>query len=211
MRHSFIDRYSYLESPLHRLNASVKVGFALVVLIYLVAVPWRYAQWTYPLYLLFLMFMIILSRVPFAYVLKRIMFILPFLIFVLLLNALFKKNGFHTGCYILLRTFLSVATLVLLVSITRFSVILHTLSAWHVPKIILLILAFMYRYFFVLVEEAERMIRAVKLRSSMKKRSEFASLFSHVIGILFIRSYERAERVYNAMVMRGFDGDVDRL
>jgi cobalt/nickel transport system permease protein len=69
----------------------------------------------------------------------------------------------------------------------------------------------MYRYFFVLVDELEKMLRAVKLRSFKNNRFKTFSILANIVGVLFIRSYERSERVYNAMSMRGFDGEIKKL
>ena len=211
MRHSFIDKYSYIESPLHRFNPSLKITLSLIFLFCIIALPVSLAVWGYLGYFFLLLFLIYFSNIPFSFIFKRSAIILPFLIFIVILNIFFKKNGIGIALLILVRSFLSIMTLILLISTTKFSLILQTLSKWHLPKVLIIILSFMYRYFFILIDEMEKMMRAVKLRSHENNKLKIFKIFSHIIGILFIRSYERAERVYYAMVIRGFDGEIKEL
>lgn len=211
MRHAFIDKYSCIESPLHRLNPSVKIIFSLLFLVYIVTPPIGPVVWSYLGYFFFLLLLIYSSNIPFSFIFKRSAVILPFLVFIILLNTFFKKDGIGTPLLILVRSFLSIMTLILLISTTKFSSILQTLSKWHLPGILIVIFSFMYRYFFILIDEMEKMVRAVKLRSHNDNKLKIFKIFSHIIGVLFIRSYERAERVYYAMVMQGFDGEIKSL
>lgn len=80
------------------------------------------------------------------------------------------------------------------------------------PKIFIMIMSFMYRYLFLLVDEVQRMQRAKESRSFGKaKHLHTLRTLSNIIGVLFIRSYERAERVYLAMCSRGFHGEIKTL
>jgi len=82
------------------------------------------------------------------------------------------------------------------------------------PRVMVMILSFMYRYIFVLVDEAMRMRQARDSRNFGGSRLWQMRTIGNMIGTLFIRSYERGERVYAAMLARGFDGQsrtLDRL
>ena len=150
---------------------------------------------------------LITSKVPVANVIKRTLVILPLVIPVILLNSIFMESGLRHSMILSVRSFLSIFSLVLLVSVTRFSDMMKTLSRWHFPRIVIMILSFMYRYFFLLTGEMEKMVRAVKLRSGGKGGVGMVRIYSQILAILFIKSYERAERVYHAMLMRGYDGN----
>ena len=69
----------------------------------------------------------------------------------------------------------------------------------------------MYRYFFILIDDAERMERARKVRYFGGRYLQQVIILSNMVGLLFIRAYERAERVYQSMVSRGFDGDINTI
>jgi cobalt/nickel transport system permease protein len=100
----------------------------------------------------------------------------------------------------------------LLTSTTKFTSLLKGLERLKVPKIFIMIISFMYRYLFLIVDELQRMERAKKSRTFGKAgRLRIIKTLSNIAGVLFVRSYERAERVYLAMCSRGFDGEIRTL
>jgi len=206
MKHSFLDNYSSIDSPIHRLQSGVKILFVILLIIALSVLP----DYCLPFLLLPAFFMLLLilviSKIPVVSIMKRTFIILPLILPVILLNSFFTDLGLEHSLIISMRAFLSVFSLILLVSVTSFADIMRTLSKWHFPKIMIMILSFMYRYFFLLIGEAEKMVRAVKLRSAGSKGISLFRIYTHILAILFIKSYERAEKVYHSMLMRGYDG-----
>jgi len=77
-----------------------------------------------------------------------------------------------------------------------------------VPKIFVLIISFMYRYVFVLVDQVMRMKQARDSRNFGGKYLYQFNTLGNMIGTLFIRSYERGERIYAAMLARGYNGEI---
>ncbi|MCK5005141.1 MAG: hypothetical protein KAS21_08635 [Candidatus Aminicenantes bacterium] len=207
MRHSFWDHFSGLDTPVHRLSPGVKIIFVILLVLILTILPGDYISFSALPLLLLLIIILIISRVPVKHVVKRTLVILPLIIPVIVLNSIFMESGLSHSLILSVRSFLSIFSLVLLVSVTRFSDIMKTLSRWHFPRIMIMILSFMYRYFFLLTGEMEKMIRAVKLRSGGTGGPGIFKIYSQILAILFIKSYERAERVYHAMLMRGYDGN----
>ena len=115
---------------------------------------------------------------------------------------------------ILVRSWLSVQAAILLTATTQFPDLMHALSHLHVPMVLVGIISFMYRYLFVLVDEALRLIHARQARSA-----RFANTGAHggsllwrakvtgsMVGQLFVRSLERSDHVYNGMLARGYQG-----
>jgi cobalt/nickel transport system permease protein len=104
---------------------------------------------------------------------------------------------------------------ILLVATTEFPKIVHALNHLRIPTIITAIISFLYRYLFVLADEVLRMMRARQARSaaaagvrsggSVAWRAQIAG---HMAGQLFLRSYERSDRIYNAMLSRGYKGEL---
>lgn len=207
MRHSFWDHHSGINTPVHRLSPDIKIIFVISLIIILTVLPGEYISYSALPLLVILVVLLILSKVPVANVIKRTLVILPLVIPVILLNSIFMESGLRHSLILSVRSFLSIFSLVLLVSVTRFTDMMKTLSRWHFPRIVIMILSFMYRYFFLLTGEMEKMIRAVKLRSGGTGGAGMFRIYSQILAILFIKSYERAERVYHAMLMRGYDGN----
>jgi cobalt/nickel transport system permease protein len=119
---------------------------------------------------------------------------------------------------ILVRSWLSVQMAILLVGTTRFPDIVHALEHLRVPSILTTIIAFLYRYLFVLVDEVFRLLRAREARSAAVAGVRAggsvawrAGVAGNMAGQLFLRSYERSDRVYNAMLARGYTGHLNTM
>ena len=102
------------------------------------------------------------------------------------------------------KTTLCLLTMLLLSNTTPFSEILGVMRRAHVPALLVSTLALMYRYLFVLVDETQRMRRARASRTFRQGRWRTWGTLATVIGQLFVRSTERAERIYAAMIARGW-------
>lgn len=129
------------------------------------------------------------------------------------LHLTITDTGVRDVLTIVLKSWLSVQVALLLAYSTPFSGLVDGLRALRVPGIIVSIISFMYRYLAVLTDEASRMSRARAARSVAPPRGRSggsvtwrARVTGAMVGSLFIRSYERSERVYAAMLARGFDG-----
>ena len=101
--------------------------------------------------------------------------------------------------------------MVILTSTTRFTDLLKGFERMHFPKLIIMILSFMYRYIYLFTDELMRMKMAKDARSAGGGRWFHIKVLANMVGVFFIRAYERGERVYLAMCSRGFDGTVKTL
>ncbi len=209
MHHDFLDRYSRIDSPVHRLPAGLKLALALIFVFVTVALPLAAREWFIGLSAV-LLAVAALSRIPWLFLLKRILFLEPFVLGVAILT-LFQPNGVRVFATIFVKSTLCLLTMVLLSNTTQFAAILQVLQRVRVPALFVTTLALMYRYLFVLVDEAERMHRARAARMFTPKafgvyarRANVWQALGTVVGQLFVRSTERAERIYAAMLARGW-------
>ena len=231
MKHSFIDQYSDRDSFIHRLDPRTKFITTLVfILAVALTLPNRWQA--FALYLFLIVTLIFVSRVPILYVLKRSLVIMPFVVLIAIFIPFFKEgevagsyniwlwqvsvtySGLQVLWNILAKAWLSILSLILLTSTTKLANLLKGLEQLRMPGVMVMILSFMYRYIFVLVDEVMRMKQARDSRNFGGKRLWQIRTIGNMIGTLFIRSYERGERVYGAMLARGFDGKsrtLDRL
>jgi len=108
------------------------------------------------------------------------------------------------------RAALTVSAAFILLTVTGFPAICAALERLGMPRTFAVQLLFLYRYLFVLTEEAMRISRARDLRS-FGRRGSGPAVFVRLIGFLFLRTVDRAERIYAAMLSRGFNGDIPRL
>ena len=228
MHHSYIDEYSNIDSPIHRLDPRAKivsfVGFMLFV-IFTKPISFH----AFFLYAFFLLGLILLSRLPLRFVLVRSLTIIPFVLMIALFIPFLKKGevagGYSLGSLklvitydglivfwnVLIKAYLSILCMILLVSTTKFAVFLKALEKLKIPKVIVMVLSFMYRYIFVIFDELMEMKRAKDARSVGGSRWFHAKALSNMLGVLFVRSYENGEAVYLAMCARGFSGTIKTL
>jgi cobalt/nickel transport system permease protein len=202
MHHDFLDRYSRIVSPIHQIPAPIKMFGAFCIIAAVISVPIHFV-WFFIILTTGLIVIGALSNVPKLFLLRRLIFLEPFVAGVAIL-AFFRENGGLVFATIVIRSSLSLVTILLLTNTTPFAEMLQVLKRFHISPTFITILALMYRYLFILVDETERMQRARLSRSFNGKKISKWNMLSIVIGQLFIRSSERAERIYAAMCARGW-------
>jgi cobalt/nickel transport system permease protein len=193
-----LDPHSRIDSPVHRLPAAAKLAAALAILVATVSTPRAFVPVS-----CVLLAAAALSRIPPLFLLKRLVLLEPLALGVAIL-AIFQPGGWRIFALIVIRATLCLLTVILLSNTTPFAELLRVFRRVHVPALLVTTLALMYRYLFVLIEESERMRRARACRTyGGGRRSTWKSLAS-VVGRLFVRSTERAERIHAAMCARGW-------
>lgn len=212
MHHSYIDKYAELDSVVHKADARLKiiVSFVLILLIVLSG-PTAYLSFI--LYGAVLLVLLVVSMIPFLFIFKKTLVVIPFVILIAVFIPFMKgQDGIILFRGMIIRSYLSILCMTLLISSTKFTSLLKGLEQLRTPKIFVMIMSFMYRYLFLLIDEMQRMQRAKESRSFGKTgRLRLVKLLSNIIGVLFVRSYERAERVYLAMCSRGFNGRIKTM
>jgi cobalt/nickel transport system permease protein len=204
--HAYFDPYSRLDSPIHRRSAGLKLAVALAIVVSVVFMPVNTltAVTFYPFVFLFLVAVAGLSGVSPAFLIKRIALMEPVVLGAALLS-IFQPDGWRIFLTLALRGTFCLATMILLANTTPFDDLLRVLRRLRMPAILLSILALMYRYLFVLTEELERLKRARASRTFEPTRKGRWRSMGSVVGHLFIRTTDRAERVYAAMCARGWE------
>jgi len=234
MHFDAFDRYHESESFIHRLDPRVKVAVTVAFILSNALLPdgaWIAFGFSW----LFLLLANLLSNLGVAFTFKRSLIALPFAL--IAITVLFSIPGkplttFHFLMWdltitdmgllrfvsILIRSWLSVQMAILLVATARFPDIIHALEHLRVPSILTTIIAFLYRYLFVLADEVFRLLRARESRSAAAPGQKAgrsilwrAGIAGHMAGQLFLRSYERSDRVYNAMLARGYTGHFETI
>lgn len=228
MKHSFLDKYSDRDSLLHRLDPRTKFIVTIVFILMVVITP--PATWySFAFYLAIIVGMVLLSRVPVLHIIKRSLLILPF-IGIIAISVPFVKqgdvigsigiwswkisvtrNGLEIFASVLIKAWLSALSLIFLTATTRVVDLLKGLEQLRVPRVLIMIISFMYRYIFVLTDDMMRMKQARDSRNFGGRHMWQIKTLGNMIGTLFVRSYERGERVYSAMLARGYDGHTRTL
>jgi len=223
------DRYQQRASLIHQLDPRVKVVVALLFIVSNSLLPdgaWPafVASWSMVLLIGYL------ARLSAGYAFKRSFIALPFAlaaVTVIFTTPGTALTGWTWGSHsftitgagltrfasIVVRSWLSVQMAILLTAVTQFPDLMHAFRHLRLPHVLISIISFMYRYLFVMADEAGRLMRARAARSarpaggggggSLRWR---AGVAGGMVGQLLLRSFERSDRVYNAMLARGYQG-----
>ena len=202
MRHDFLDRYSRLRSPVHRCPAGWKLGSALAFVFLVVLTP-QALRWLFILEAIGLGAVVVTTRIPLRYLGQRLLLMEPVVLGLAVLTFL-QAGGGAVFLGIVIKSTLCLLTMVLLAGTTPVAELLAVLRSARVPALLVTTVALLYRYLFVLLEETERMNRARRSRTFTRHRLQTWKTLANVIGQLFVRSTERAERIYAAMCARGW-------
>jgi cobalt/nickel transport system permease protein len=230
MRHSFLDRYRQGTSLIHRLDPRLKLLATLAFVLVVTTTP--PGNWlVFALLAALAIGAVLVAEIPLVDGLKHSAVALPFAGMVAIslpftqagdvlwswrlfrFTLTITDAGLVLFATVVLKAWLSVMVSGLLVAATPFPDLLKAMRSLHVPAVLTATISFMYRYLFVLVDEAMRLQTARASRSVGPGRTVRwrARVLGGMIGSLFIRSYERSERIYAAMLSRGFAGEVRTL
>ena len=208
-------------SPLHRAPAHAKlVGLVCFVLV-VVAMPrdWYAA---YAGLLALLLGVVVLARVPFGYLAKRMVVEVPFVVFAVLmpfvatgprtelLGLSVSEPGLLAAWALLAKGSLGVLASLTLAATTEPDEVLRGLQRLRMPDLLVQIMGFMLRYLDVVSAELGRMLVAMRSRGCEPRSPRHWPTLARSLGALFIRSYERGERVHLAMLSRGYTGTLPR-
>lgn len=209
----FLDRYSRGNSVIHRWPTWLKLLLTIAVITGGLFVPGE--AWPLQGLLLCLVFTgLSVASIPLAYLWQRL---LGFWLFAITLTiSIPAGQGFRSGwdlaATILIQSTLGFLAGIWLVNVTPFDKLLQTLRRCGMPRLLIAILAFMYRYSYVVFDELERM-RTARRGRHFGRAGWWQGWKSNaqLIGMLLVRSLSRAERVHGAMCARGWSGEVHLL
>lgn len=213
-----MDELGRMDSPIHRLDARALV-IATMVFVVMVMSYARYEVsalmplFAYP-YLL-----IAWGRLPAGYLIRKVVLAAPFALCVGVFNPLLDRQvavvigghpvaaGWLSFASILFRFVLTVNAALVLVACTGIHRLCAGLEQLGMPRVLAVQVLFLYRYFFVVGDEAFRMRRSVAIRSA-GRQALGVRVYGQLVGHLLVRAMDRAQRIYQAMVARGFEGEI---
>jgi cobalt/nickel transport system permease protein len=210
-------------SPIHRLDPRAKiVGLAGITL---VGVSTPLDAWpAFAACALALAAIAAIARVGPDVIWSRARVILPLVLFVAVFVPFVRggpqvavgplslsEAGLATFALVTAKATIGTVSAVLLGATTGFPDVLHGLERMRAPRLLTVIAAFMYRYLFVIADEARRMRAGLAARGYRPRHAIQAAALGRVVTALFLRTYDRAERVYLAMLARGYGGAMPRI
>lgn len=205
MHHVVLDRWSRRTSPLHRRDARAKILAALALLISIATtdagvLPMLAA------YGAIVAAGFLAARLPLFQAAARAGVVLPFSLAMALVS--WVSGDPARAASVVVKSYLSASTVLLLIATTPLTELLSGAEKLGAPRVVTLVVQFLYRYLFVISEQAQHMLQAARCRSGSRNRGtrrRFQAA-AGALAVLFSKSYIRAEGIHNAMLARGFRG-----
>ncbi len=227
-----LDKLQNLQQRSHWMNNLHPLGKLLVCVIYIVTVAsiGKYDLQRLILMAVFPVFGFVVGELSFKDGIYRMRLILPLVIFVGIFNPFFDREvlmmigqktdpstGMLTGgipvtggvismVTLMLKGIFSVLSAYILIAITSIEEICYALRKLHVPRLIVIVILLIYRYFGLMGAEADRIATAYHLRAPSQKGIHYRA-WGTLVGQWLLRSMDRAGVVYESMMLRGFNGD----
>ena len=214
--------YVHGHTWLHRLAPQAKLAAQFLFVIAVVATP-REAFWAFGIYAAVVVGLIAVARLPVAFVAKRLLFEVPFILFAVLLPFIgggesiqvlglsLSAEGLWGAWNIVAKATLGLAVSIIVAATTTMPEFLRGFERLHMPRAFTSTLSFMIRYTDVIADEMRRMKVARESRGYDPRWLWQVKAVGAAAGALFIRSYERGERVYLSMLSRGYAGSMPRV
>lgn len=212
----YLDTLSYKDTFIHRLDPRAKLLSTLAFIVTVVSFPKYELAGLIPFFF-FPVLLFVLGDIPVKIIMKKVLLVSSFAFFIGIFNPVVDRRIVHSllgipvsGGWIsffsiMIKFSLTISTALLLVATTSFPGICHALQKLGMPELFVSQLLFLYRYLFVLTEETMRVVRARDMRS-FGNRGNGMKAYISLVGTLFLRTVEKAERIYQAMLSRGFTG-----
>jgi cobalt/nickel transport system permease protein len=209
--------YRHGDSPVHRMPAEVKIVCLVVFVLAVVATP-RELLWPYAVYAAIVGACWAAARIPLRWMLPRMLIEAPFVVLAVLLpfaeagprtdvaGLSLSVSGLYAAWGIVAKGTLGVGAALTLAATTQAAELPAAQRRLKMPPVVTSVLVLMIRYVDLLAAEAGRMRMARISRGDSPRALHQAGAIARGVGSLFLRSYERGERVYVAMLSRGFDG-----
>lgn len=219
MKHDFIDKYSTLNSVLHYLDPRIKL---LWTFLFLILVTASQQLLLFMIYLPVVVLLIVFSRVPLFFYFKKLVLVTPvaFLLSVFIYISYFLEQHIPFTFYgltqyhpilatiglMVAKIYISILVITLLISTTRFNDLLWGLRKFHLPGVVTTLSRLVYTYIFVFVDELHRTFRAYKSRTPVRRISRL-KVYGNISAAILLRSIDRSDMIYKAMITRGFTGE----
>lgn len=213
---NILEAYSGMDTLIHRLHPLTKVLTTLIYLVFLATFD-RYTVGQLLPFVLFPMVILILSDIPLWPIVYRVFFVLPLALGIGIMQPFFDSHTFMIAGYtfskgwltffsIVLKTLWMVTATLLLIATTGMENIAKALRMMKVPKSFVLQLILTYRYIGVLGDEVSRMLSAYSMKAPRHKGLHH-TVWGSFMGHLILRTYDRGQRIYQSMILKGFDGE----
>lgn len=213
----YLDELSCKKSFVHSIDSVIKLIVTVVYIATIISFDKYDVSALIPL-IIYPITIFIIAEIPVSNILKRVLLVMPFIIGIGIFNPIFDGSpylnlgeitisaGWISFSTLILKSILTVLSAILLIATTGMDKLAMALRKLKVPKIFVTQILLTYRYIYVLMEEGSSIIKAYHLRAPTEKNISI-KYFGTILGNMLLRTFDRAGKIYDAMLLRGFDGE----
>ena len=215
---TMLEELTHKDTPIHKLQPSVKFIITVMYLVAIISNSPNQISILIP-FIFYPIIIMTIGEIPFKPLSQRLLIALPFTLLTGISNLIFSQDialcvwnigiteGMVSFCSLLIKTILTVMAVLILISTTSINDLVYVMIGFHIPSIIVIQIMLTYRYINVLLGEVTVMYHSYILRAPNVKGIKLKDM-GPFLGQLIIRSFDRAERIYNAMKCKGFEGNL---
>lgn len=202
-----IDDLGRQNTRIHKINPVIKIIVTLVYVIKVISMK-EFLFINIITIIAYPIFIFIFAKIPVRIILRKLIFVLPVVLGVITINLVidFSYKEIIFSLLLLFKCTFSLIGTIQLLATTTINDLALAMRKLRIPKVLISVLLMIYRYIIVLMEEGCRIKSAYQLRT-MNRKSMTISDWSMIMGQLLLRTIDRSEQVYSAMIMRGFQGE----
>lgn len=193
---------------IHKIDSSIKIIVTIIYVIKVLSIN-QFIISDIICIVLYPLILFIFGRVPVKFILKKVLFVLPIIFGLSIINLIidFSYSEIYFSALLLFKcTFALVGALLLIVT-TGINNLASGLKKLKIPNILIMQILMLYRYIILMMEECYRVKSAYELRT-LGEKSMTIKDFGQIIGQMLLKTIDRSEKVYEAMKLRGFEDDL---
>lgn len=203
-----IDELGDKYTMIHKIDSSIKI---IVTIIYVIKVL-SIKQFIISDIISIVLYPLILfkfGKVPVKFILKKVLFILPLILGLSVINLIidFSYSEIYFSVLLLFKCIFTLIGALLLMVTTGINNLAFGLKKLKIPNILIMQILMLHRYIILMMEECYRVKSAYELRT-LGEKSMTMKDYGRIIGQMLLKTIDRSEKVYEAMKLRGFDGDL---
>ena len=203
-----IDELGDSDTRIRKINSSIKIIVTIIYVIKILSIK-QFTVINITCTVLYPLIIFIIGKVPIKFILKKVLYVLPIILGLSVINLIIDlsyEEIYFSVLLIFKCTFALVGAL-LLIATTGINNLALGLKKLKIPNILIMQILMLHRYIILMMEECYRVKSAYELRT-LGEKSMTMKDYGQIVGQMFLRTLDKSEKVYEAMKLRGFEGDL---
>lgn len=203
-----IDELGDKYTMIHKIDSSIKIIVTIIYVIKVLSIK-QFIISDITSIVLYPLILFKFGKVPVKFILKKVLFILPLILGLSVINLIidFSYSEIYFSVLLLFKCIFTLVGALLLIVTTGINNLAFGLKKLKIPNILIMQILMLHRYIILMMEECYRVKSAYELRT-LGEKSMTMKDYGRIIGQMLLKTIDRSEKVYEAMKLRGFDGDL---